>query len=75
MDSIAQVNRCVCRRRSFKQLKKISDEQGIERVEKLIEQGLCGDGCGLCVPYVKLMFKTGRTTFKPSDIHEEGDPV
>lgn len=75
MDSIAEVNRCVCRRRTFKQLKKISEQQEIERVDKLIEEGWCGDGCGLCVPYVKLMLSTGRTKFKPSEVDEEVERV
>jgi NAD(P)H-nitrite reductase large subunit len=36
---------------------------GCERTlrEKLMERTQCGQGCGLCEPYIKIMLRTGET--------------
>jgi bacterioferritin-associated ferredoxin len=65
-----QVNRCICHQRTFETLKEMAEEQELESVEELQQQRLCGCGCGLCVPYLRLMFKTGKTAFDPGAARE-----
>ena len=69
------VNRCICHRRSFQQLKEYAEAEDIEEVGQLVEQRMCGCGCGICIPYVKRMLRTGKTVFKPSVIYRENQKV
>jgi bacterioferritin-associated ferredoxin len=65
-----QVTRCICHQRTFETLKEMAERENIESVEQLQERRLCGRGCGLCVPYVRLMLKTGETAFDPGAARE-----
>lgn len=56
----ARVDRCACRNVLFCDLEKAARQAGIS-VEELAEERGCGSACGLCVPYIKLMVKTGLT--------------
>jgi bacterioferritin-associated ferredoxin len=55
------VDRCVCLDISFDELKKRAEE-GSLNVEQLRRDTGCGGGCGLCVPYIHVMLKTGDTS-------------
>jgi NAD(P)H-nitrite reductase large subunit len=54
------VDRCTCFRVSLTELKSIADETGAG-FDELAEWTQCGMGCGMCIPYIHIMLKTGRT--------------
>jgi len=56
----AMVDRCVCHSVSLAQLKELSREVGAD-FDSLSRRTGCGTGCGLCVPYVHAMLRTGAT--------------
>jgi len=61
-----EVDRCVCFETTFERLKQYVDAHGgREQVDfdQLQTEFRCGRGCGLCVPYIRLMLRTGRTRF------------
>jgi len=64
------VQRCVCRRADFKTLKQIATDKGYDSVEDFQEQQIAGDGCGLCIPYMREMLKTGKTSFEPGSVYK-----
>lgn len=57
------VDRCICHETSFRELKEIARERGLNSVEELREAGLSSTNCKLCVPYIKRMLETGETHF------------
>ncbi len=66
-----QVDRCVCFEVRFETLKAYADRHGSD-LDALTAHFGCGRGCGLCVPYIRQMLETGRTSFDllpPQDIH------
>jgi len=75
MQESKRVNRCVCHRRTFEELKEYAEHNDIDTAAELVENRLCGCGCGMCVPYVKLMLQTGQSTFKPADIYQYERPL
>lgn len=56
----ARVDRCCCRNVLFCDLQKAAREAGVT-VEQMADELGCGSSCGLCVPYIRLMIKTGLT--------------
>jgi bacterioferritin-associated ferredoxin len=54
------VNRCLCFDVSFERLKEIADRTGGGLLEAHRQTG-CGARCGLCIPYIQVMLKTGET--------------
>ncbi len=52
------VNRCMCRGTTFAQVKRCAEESGAT-YEEVIEMTGCGEGCGLCLPYIKLVLLSG----------------
>lgn len=61
MDDDMQVDRCDCIGVSFAILKSYGD---IASAQKATE---CGIECGGCLPYLRLMFATGETSFDVDD--------
>jgi NAD(P)H-nitrite reductase large subunit len=57
----ARVNRCICFRRSFAELKQIAQAKGAKTVEELQQHALFGRSCLMCLPYVEYMLATGET--------------
>ncbi len=64
------VDRCVCHKISFAQLKALDDQRAPdapstaeERLRALSRRTGAGTGCGTCVPYIELMLRTGQTVF------------
>lgn len=53
------VNRCLCFDVSFERLKSIADKTGGGLLEAHRQTG-CGARCGLCLPYIQVMLKTGQ---------------
>ncbi len=58
-----RIDRCVCLNRSFSELKELAKSKGLDFAGLRAATG-CGTGCGLCVPYVKVMLRTGQTEFR-----------
>ena len=63
------VNRCICRNVPFTQIALVAREVGND-LAKLSEKTGCGTGCGMCLPYVKHMLRTGLTTVPVLSHHE-----
>ncbi len=58
------VDRCVCHFISFAALKAEAERQGpCATVESLSAATGAGTDCGTCVPYLRLVLKTGQTSF------------
>ena len=54
------VNRCICANIPFTELKKLADT-GIRELEELGRLTNCGKGCGMCIPYIRVMLASGVT--------------
>ncbi len=63
------VDRCVCHSVPFTELKKLADA-GMRTIDELSERTACCTGCGMCEPYVRLMLRTGETSFPVLPPHE-----
>ncbi len=59
------VDRCICHQISFSEIKRISEERGLQSVEELRVEKVCSTNCKLCEPYIRKMLETGETSFKP----------
>jgi hypothetical protein len=59
------VDRCVCSERKFSDLKKIIESEKVNNVDGLRRHVNFGINCRLCLPYVSLIFTTGKTEFEP----------
>lgn len=59
------VDRCICHDISFVEVKKIAEERELKSVEEVQQAGISSTSCKLCEPYLRAMFKTGKTTFTP----------
>lgn len=53
------VNRCVCMDVPFAELIRLQREAGADLAE-LQRKTRCGQGCGLCLPYIKVALMTGQ---------------
>lgn len=56
------VDRCVCQNITFAELKEIALRLGND-LESLLSETGCGEGCGMCRPYIEQMLKTGEIEF------------
>jgi bacterioferritin-associated ferredoxin len=54
------VDRCYCCNVRFKELLALAREEGLD-ARKACERLRCGGQCGLCVPYIREAFRTGKT--------------
>ena len=70
--SHGMVNRCVCFDVRFDVLKAHADRQRCT-FDDLQQKFSCGRGCGMCIPYIRLMLETGRTAFDPLLPAQEGN--
>jgi bacterioferritin-associated ferredoxin len=57
-----RITRCVCRGTTFASLLTVATERRWTLPDLVRETG-CGAGCGLCLPYLREMLRTGRTEF------------
>lgn len=65
------INRCICHSRSFEEVKAVALEEGYTTVEELQEDDICACGCGLCIPYVEMVLKSGETEFEYRDFYDK----
>lgn len=54
------VDRCVCMNVTFKRLLELARQPGWDFLSLQQATG-CGTACGMCVPYIHVALKTGRT--------------
>lgn len=45
-------------------MKEIIDKYGLKSVNELRKYFTFGENCMLCIPYIELVFKTGKTEFQ-----------
>jgi len=57
------VDRCICHKITFSDIKKIADEKGYSTIEELQKANISSTNCKLCQPYVKEMLRNGKTSF------------
>jgi len=57
------VDRCICLKISFADIKKIAEKKGYSSATELQTDGICCTDCKLCIPYVAEMLRTGKTEF------------
>lgn len=57
------IYRCECHLVTFATMKEWCDKQQSRDFTSVQLQFKCGTSCGLCVPYVKRMLRTGETVF------------
>lgn len=62
------VTRCVCSYKSFDEIKSIMTSRNMHTLAEVVEQGIAGDSCGMCRPYISNMIKTGEIAFAPGEI-------
>lgn len=67
MDDEFPIQKCVCMDVSFEALK----AAGVRDLEQIQREYGCSTECGLCLPYLVQMLKTGQTRFRIS----ESDPL
>lgn len=59
------VNRCICSNITFREIKKIAEQNDYRSVSELREAGVCALHCKLCEPYVEKVLETGEVEFEP----------
>lgn len=67
-----RIDRCVCTSQTFEELKALASKHRWD-FEQLRRHTGCGLGCGLCVPYLRSMLRTGRTEFTELLVEGTGD--
>lgn len=60
-----KVNRCICQRLSFEEIKKYAREHELTSVKQLQANEICSTKCHMCVPYIEMVLETGETEFEP----------
>ena len=67
-----RIDRCICFKLPFDELKRIADQAGAKTVSELQQHVDFGLECELCHPYVRRMLRNGQTVF--SEIIENDEP-
>lgn len=63
------IDSCFCRGLRFDELYALAGREGLDARELRDRTG-CGTACGLCVPYIVVMLKKGRTDLPLMDEKE-----
>ena len=58
-----RIDRCICSKVPFSELKEAADRSGAQTLEALQQEREFGVNCCLCHPYVRCLLKDGRTVF------------
>ena len=72
---MGKVTRCICHERSFAQIQEFAEQMDINEVRDLQREDYCSNGCGFCIPYIELMFKTGETEFEVGAYYKRKKPA
>lgn len=54
------VDRCVCRGVEFELVRQLAQRDGLD-LAGVIDRLGCGTACGMCVPYLEIVLRTGMT--------------
>lgn len=57
------VDRCVCYEIKFSAMKDVLYKHGLKTTDELKQCMVFGENCGICIPYINLVFETGKSTF------------
>lgn len=57
------VDRCVCYEKKFSEMKAVIDAKGLKSIEELRKYMVFGENCRICIPYIEMIFTTGKTSF------------
>lgn len=55
-----KVDRCICMDIPFEDVKACAEREGLD-VRGVVDRLGCGCACGMCVPYIRLVLRTGQT--------------
>jgi len=58
-----RIDCCLCYKKSFAEILEHARQTGSQTITELQEGIDFGGKCGLCLPYVRRMLKTGETVF------------
>ena len=58
--AVPTVDRCVCMRVTLEQMREYADRTGCG-LAGVQAQFQCGTACGMCLPYIRRMLRTGET--------------
>lgn len=67
------VTRCVCSNKTFEEIQQIMNVKQYASIKEVIDEGVAGDSCGMCRPYLSNMIKTGESAFMPGEIDPDYD--
>ena len=59
------VTKCVCHKKSFRDIIDFAQSNGLHSVEDLREEQYCSTKCKMCEPYIETALQTGEVSFKP----------
>lgn len=69
------VSKCICHKKDFEEVKDYAETNGYSTVTELQKDNFCSNSCGLCIPYIELMFETGETEFEPGAYYRRSAEV
>lgn len=64
------VDRCICHQITFKEIKKLAEKENLHSFEEVQFLKISSTKCKLCEPYLREMFKTGKTSFAPKNVNK-----
>ena len=62
------VTKCECSDILSSEMKKPADKYDLKSINDLKEYVSFGENCRLCIPYIELMFRSGRTEFEYTEV-------
>lgn len=57
------IDRCLCFQQPFHTLKNVAQQNQCKNIQDLAKHAEFGKKCGLCLPYIERMLRTGETIF------------
>ncbi|HBX65854.1 MAG: hypothetical protein CL670_13845 [Balneola sp.] len=69
------VSKCICHKKNFNEVKEYAEANGYSKIEELQSDNFCSNSCGLCIPYIELMFETGETEFEPGAYYKRTSDI
>ena len=73
-DDPTPIRACLCYPHTFVEVKSLADANAWTTVADITANLGCGNGCGLCRPYLERVLETGKTAFAISLDFPETDP-
>ena len=67
----AKISRCICHKKDFCELKEVADSRGFSSVEEFQAEKMAASSCGLCIPYLREVLRTGETEFEYGSLYRD----